>query len=193
MSQPRRLTNTLVLTAAVEAIEERGLDELSMQDLASRLGVKPPSLYNHISGLDDVRRQLAVEVLHRMETAIRNSAVGRSGEQALREMALAYRKFAKENPELYKAFASSRQPRDTEIEASIQSLLGVLLQVLDSYGLAPEKKIHLIRLIHCGLHGFVSLEAAGFFQGGVHADASFAELMQTYAMLLNSYQKECFP
>ena len=189
MSQTRRLTNTLVLTAAVEAVEDKGLDELSMQDLAARLGVKPPSLYNHISGLADVRRQLAKEVLHRIETVIRNSAVGRSGENALREMALAYRRFAKENPELYRAFASSRQPKDPEIEAAIKSLLGVLSQVLESYGLDPEKEIHFIRIFHSGLHGFVALEKAGFCGGDVNADDSFDELIQSQIMLLNSYRK----
>ena len=189
MSQTRRLTNTLVLTTAVEAVEDKGLDGLSMQDLASRLGVKPPSLYNHIGGLDDVRKQLTKEVLRRMETAIRNSAVGRSGENALREMALAYRNFAKENPELYKAFASSRQPKDPEIEAAVQSLLGVLSRVLENCGLDQDKEIHFIRLFHCGLHGFVSLEAAGFCGGDVNADDSFGELMRSHIMLLNSYRK----
>jgi len=189
MSQQRRISNTLVLTAAVEAIEDRGLDELSMQDLAARLGVKPPSLYNHISGLDEVRRQLAKEVLRRMELAIRNSAVGRSGENALRQMALAYRKFAQENPELYKAYATARQPEDPEIEAAIKSLLGVLSQVLEGYGLDPEKENHFILLFHCGLHGFIALEAAGFCGGSKNANASFDALVQSQVMLLHSYQK----
>lgn len=189
MAHPRHLTDTLILAAAIEAVEERGLDGLSMQDLAARLGVKPPSLYNHIGGLDDVRKQLTQAVLRRMESVIRNSAVGRSGENALREMALAYRKFAKENPELYKAFTSSRQPQDPEIEGVIQSLLGVLAQVLEGYGLNPEKQVHFIRIFHSGLHGFVSLEAASFFVHGMDADASFAELIQNHALLLKSYQK----
>lgn len=189
MGQSRRLTDTIVLSAAIEAVEDKGLDELSMQDLAARLGVKPPSLYNHLSGLADVRRKLAKEVLRRMETAIRDSAVGRSGETAIREMALAYRRFAKENPELYKAFASSRRPKDPEIEEAVKSLLGVFSRVLESNGLDPDKEIHFIRMFHCGLHGFVSLDAAGFFSGGASADESFAELMQSQAMLLNTYRK----
>ena len=189
MGQHRRLTNTLVLTAAVEAVEEKGLNDLSLNDLASRLGVKPPSLYNHISGLEDVRKHLAKEVIFRMETAIRDSAVGRSGETALREMALAYRRFAKENPELYKAFASSRQPKDPEIEAAIQSLMSILSRVLETCGLAPEKEIHFIRIFHCGIHGFVKLETAGFFSGNVSADETFNELIQYQIMLMNSYKK----
>ena len=189
MSQSRRLTSALVLEAAVEAVEEKGLNELSMQDLASRLGIKSPSLYNHISGLDDIRRQLTKEVLHRMENTIRDSAVGRSGENALREMALAYRKSAKIHPELYKAFASSRQPRDPEIEAAIQSLVGVLFRVLEGYGLNPEQEVHFIRIFHSGIHGFVSLEAAGFFGGDLLADETFDELIKSQAMLLNYYKK----
>jgi len=188
MGQQRRLTNALVLTAAIEAVEEKGLYELSINDLASRLGVKPPSLYNHINGLDDVRKQLTEEVIARMETSIRDSAVGRSGENALKEMALAYRKFAKENPELYKAFANSRQPKDPKIEEQMQSLTKVLFQVLESCGLSSEKEVHFIRLFHCGLHGFVSLEASGFFHSNVNADDSFTELIQNHAMLLNSYR-----
>ena len=41
--QPER-----VVTEAVALVDEVGLDQLSMGALAKRLGVRPPSLYNHI-------------------------------------------------------------------------------------------------------------------------------------------------
>ena len=48
------LTRERVLRAAVELTDEGGLEALSMRELGRRLAVEAMSLYNHVSGKDDV-------------------------------------------------------------------------------------------------------------------------------------------
>ena len=46
------LNRRRVLQAALEFVDEHGLDTLSMHKLGTRLGVRGMSLYNHVDGKD---------------------------------------------------------------------------------------------------------------------------------------------
>jgi AcrR family transcriptional regulator len=48
------LNRERVLRAAVELADERGIDALTMRELASRLGVEGASLYNHVDSKGDL-------------------------------------------------------------------------------------------------------------------------------------------
>ncbi|MBA2637496.1 MAG: helix-turn-helix transcriptional regulator [Solirubrobacterales bacterium] len=50
--------NVLVDEAAL-LVDEHGLEALSLSALADRVGVRPPSLYKHVAGADDLRRRLS--------------------------------------------------------------------------------------------------------------------------------------
>jgi len=47
------LTAEAVVAAAGALADERGLDGVTLSELAGRLGVRPPSLYAHVGGLED--------------------------------------------------------------------------------------------------------------------------------------------
>ncbi|KAB2381649.1 TetR/AcrR family transcriptional regulator [Actinomadura montaniterrae] len=52
---PRRLvTREAIMRAALDLVDEHGAAALSVNRVAAALGVKGPSLYNHISGRDEV-------------------------------------------------------------------------------------------------------------------------------------------
>ncbi|AEF86225.1 transcriptional regulator, TetR family [Treponema primitia ZAS-2] len=192
MGQKRGLDDEAILSAAVTLTESQGFEGLSLQSLAAALEVKPPSLYNHINGLEDLRIRLAQFALEFMEKSIRDRVVGRSREQAIREIATAYRDFAKKHPELYKAFSIIPQSENAELKETAHSLQNTLFRILEPYKLKPNDEIHFIRFIRSSLHGFVSLEAMGFFrQGrGVHKEASFNEIVNMFIIMLKNYQKK---
>jgi AcrR family transcriptional regulator len=183
----RVLTSDIVMAAAVEIAEKKGLLHLRMQELAATLNVKPASLYNHISGIDEVRSRVAQIVLKKLEEAIRDVAVGYSREDALRKIATAYRQFAITRPELYKAFISSANFDDAGIEEAKMSVVRVFHQVLEAYELSHKTKIHFTRCFRSCLHGFVSLESIGFFKDDVNIDESFDTMIESLLVLLNNY------
>lgn len=62
MPRPARIDRGQILEAALALLDEEGIAGLSMRALASRLGVQAASLYNHVSGKDQVR-QLVTDAL----------------------------------------------------------------------------------------------------------------------------------
>ncbi|AUY52453.1 TetR/AcrR family transcriptional regulator C-terminal domain-containing protein [Streptomyces sp. CB01881] len=61
MGRPSRalLSREIIARAALDTVDEQGPDGLTMRAVADRLGVKAASLYNHVSGKDELIDGLA--------------------------------------------------------------------------------------------------------------------------------------
>jgi AcrR family transcriptional regulator len=189
MSMKRGLDAQTILNAAAELAEEKGLENVSFLQVAEKLGVKSPSLYNHLSGLQELSLGIAKLAIGRLEDAIRNAAVGRSKDDAFMAIALAYRKFSKENPELYKAILRFPAYNDSSIQEAGHIVVRILYQVMESYHYSKEETIHFVRGFRSALHGFVSLEEVGFFQGAeADVDESFEQLVSRLISTLNTME-----
>jgi AcrR family transcriptional regulator len=192
VTKKRGLTSDAVVAAAVKVVEKQGFSQLTIQELASSLRVKPASLYNHISGIDEARLHLARYALEKMETGLRDTAVGYSRDEALKKIALAYRQFGLKHPELYKAFINYANIEDKEIEKAKQSVVRVFYQVPEPYSLGYETKAHFTRCFISSLHGFVSLGTAGFFKTSADSNTCFDMLVESNLALLNSLANNKF-
>jgi AcrR family transcriptional regulator len=187
MSMKRGLDAQIILNAAAKLAEEKGLENVSFLQVAEKLGVKSPSLYNHLSGLKELSLGIAKLAIGKLEDAIRNAAVGRSKDDAFMAIALAYRKFSKENPELYKAILRFPAYNDSSIQEAGHIVVRILYQVMESYHYSKEETIHFVRGFRSALHGFVSLEEVGFFQGAeADVDESFERLVSRLISTLNT-------
>ncbi|HEY7781230.1 MAG TPA: TetR-like C-terminal domain-containing protein [Ktedonobacterales bacterium] len=178
-SEPRPgLDEAAVLRAAAEIIDAEGARALSLARLAAVLGVRPPSLYNHVDGLDGVWRGLAVMGVRALRDRLTRVAIGRSGEEAMVALAAAYRAFAKEHPGLYAASLRAPGPGEDALAAASEETLAILRAVLAPYGLGAEAEVHALRAFRSVAHGFVSLELAGGFGLPVALDASYQALVR---------------
>ena len=98
------LDEAAVVYAAADLIDTEGMEALALARLAERLGVRPPSLYNHVASLEALRRGLAL--LGRRELTAhlaRARRLARSGADGILALALAYRRFAGQRPGLHAA------------------------------------------------------------------------------------------
>ena len=188
MQRKRNLNCEVIVSVAADLIEEVGYENLAIRSLADALDVKPPSLYNHFDNIDDIKKKLSIYSIKMLGDTIRNAAVGRSSEEAIREIAYAYRSYAKDKKELYKAFTCSRQIEKISDEAA--ALVDTLRQVLKPFDLAPEDEIKFLVIFRTGIHGFVSLENIGAFKdaGNLDTDMFFDELVEKQIIVLKSYQ-----
>ena len=179
---PRKgLDEGRVVDAAVVIADTDGLEAVTLARLAAELGVRAPSLYNHIDGRDGLRRGVALRGLRELTDALRDAAVGRSGPDALAAIAHAYRAFAHHHPGLYAATVAAPAPDDQEHLAAAGETLDVVLAVLRAWNLDGDDEVHAARTVRSALHGFVVLEAAGGFGIPVNLDASFDALVATLA------------
>ena len=172
-----RLDEAAVLRAAAELVDAEGLDTLSLARLAGLLGVQTPSLYNHVAGLEGVRRGLAVLGVRELRDRLARAAIGISGPAAVYAIAEAYRRFAKEHPGLYAASLRAPSADETELARIAAETLDIIRAVLGAYELHGDDEIHVLRAFRSLVHGFVSLELAGGFGIPVDLDASYRMLV----------------
>ena len=57
--RPNLINREIIADAAIGLIAEAGVDALTFQSLAARLGVKHPALYRHVNGRSDLLRAVA--------------------------------------------------------------------------------------------------------------------------------------
>ena len=172
-----RLDEAAVLRAAAELVDAEGLDALSLAQLASALGVQTPSLYNHVAGLEGLRRGLALLGVRELRNRLAHAAIGVSGAAAIYAIAEAYRRFAKEHPGLYAASLRAPRAEETELTRLSAEILDIIRTVLGAYALRGDDEIHVLRAFRSIAHGFVSLELAGGFGIPVDLDASYRALV----------------
>jgi AcrR family transcriptional regulator len=87
-----------VIRAAAALSDAAGGREVSFVELAARLGVRAPSLYNHVAGQDGLRRELALLGVRELTARLGRAAIGKAADDAMLALAHAYRAFAKEHP-----------------------------------------------------------------------------------------------
>jgi len=169
------LTREDVIDAAQGVADDVGFDGLTLVAIANRLDIKPPSLYNHVEGVDGIRRELAWRGAAYTTSVIEATRAGSIGEDALRQMGHAYRRFAFEHPGLYgAAVEATRRIDDDKIWTEVSRSIVMLDEILAEMGVPADQHLAAIRAVRSVLHGFVALERAGGFGLPEDTDESFA-------------------
>lgn len=165
-----------VTAAAAAILDQEGADSLSLARVAAELGVKSPSLYNHVDGLDGLIRSVALDGIEDMAEVCRTASMGRTGPDALRSLLHAYRNYAVGHPGVYPLTQVAR-PDDDEIAAAGARAIEPVLAVLASFGIEGDDLIHVARTARSAVHGFCLLEATGGFGLEQDPDESFERLI----------------
>jgi AcrR family transcriptional regulator len=168
-----------VVQQAAQVADTDGLAGVTLARVAQSLGVRAPSLYNHVDGLPGMLRLLTLLSLGELTEVMRDAAVGRSGEDALRSVARAYRAYALEHPGRYAATIRAPSPEDAELLGAGLRAVEVLLAVLGAWGFTGDEALHRVRVVRSALHGFISIEAEGGFGLALSLDQSFELVLQT--------------
>lgn len=177
-----------VVAAAAELADTEGLQTLTLTRVAEMLAVRPPSLYAHVDGLDDLLRRVGARGATDLATMLGHAVEGRAGSDALRALATAYRDFARLHPGTYAALQRSEAlAEDPDAQQAAQAVVRVALAALRDYNLEGDEAIHAVRLIRITLHGYASLEAAGGFAMNVALDETFERLLTMLDLSLRSW------
>jgi len=174
-----------LLREATALVNRRGLDGLSMSDLAQALDIRTPSLYSHVKGLEDVKRLLALHGLAEMNTVAARVTIGQSGPDAVRALLHSCRDFARKNPGLYAATIPTPPRSDREWSGATDLLKSTFRAALRQYGLREVDSVHALRGLRSLVHGFVSLENAGALKHPADRDESFVWLVESFLAALD--------
>jgi AcrR family transcriptional regulator len=160
--------------AAVRIADRDGLEAMTLTAVAAELGIKTPSLYNHIEGLDGLKRLVAIEGSRVLLGEFESASAGLEGVEALRAIADADRRFAIAHPGMYDSFLPApTEDEDPDLYNEMAAPVFHVAHILLGMGIPPAEAIHLIRALRALLHGFLDLEAQRGFGTPVDIDASF--------------------
>jgi AcrR family transcriptional regulator len=184
LSKRIKLTRSTIVATAAEIADLVGPSNVTLSAVADRLGVRKPSLYNHINGLPELKAQLAVWGTNQLKAKISEAAIGKSRQEAIFAIATTYRSFAHQRPGLYRAILSSPDRDNLELKAAIQGMMAIIRTVMEPYHLADST--HAVRCLRSLMHGFVSLEAEGWFAAPADKEISYQYLIATFISGINS-------
>ena len=171
------VTRERIVAAAAAITDERGLEHLTLADVARRLGVTLPSLYKHVDGLEAVKHELTLLGLRQLTAAVAAAAVGRARGEALHAIAGAYRAYARAHPGLCSASVRAPEPGDAEHVEAAAAAIDVLEAALSGYRIDGDDAVDAIRALRAAMHGFATLEASRGFGLPPSLDASYARLI----------------
>ena len=185
VEEPRkRLDREQVLATAEAMVDRDGWRQLTMTALASELGVKVPSLYNHVPNLEALRGELQNRTLREIGTVMNRKAMGRTGETAMRAMATAFRRYASEHPGRYDLAMQEPVDRDA-FNAASGDAAAALSAVIRSYGISdPTFELQLSSF--AALHGVLVLEHTGFFPPSIDVDHVFTTVLDVVLAMLDN-------
>ncbi|WP_141433812.1 TetR/AcrR family transcriptional regulator [Bacillus sp. 03113] len=181
MSPRAGLDLNTILAAATEIVDTDGVYSLTLATLAKKLKIRPPSLYNHVDGLQGLQKALAIYGLEELYKVLSHAAIGRSKDDAVHAMSKAYINFARVHPGLYEATLwANTDLSSTEFQSIGPKIVDLVIRVLNAYELEDEESVHAARGLRSILHGFASLEQKKGFGIPLDLDVSIRLLIDTF-------------
>ena len=166
-----RTSQTEIVAAGRELLEAGGLDAITMQAIADRVGIRAPSLYKRFSSRGDLIAAVGASVI-----ADLGEEMAPFGEQeprdGLRDAAAAFRRFALGHPRAYELIFMSLPP-GSRPPAELNAAAAAPLVELAGRLAGPGQALEAARLITAFAHGFVSMELSGAFRLGGDVDAAY--------------------
>ena len=171
------LTTDSLTASAADLADEVGFDRVTVSEVARRVGVKPASLYSHLSGSDDLRGRISVLALGELGDRLSIALAGRSGREALEALVTVMRTYALEHPGRWEATqVRITAPEAGPVGAKVSALM---LGIMHGYGLPPQEQVHAVRLVGAAVDGFIRLQANGSFdRSDPDPETSWARMTQ---------------
>ncbi len=180
MAQRAQINFTKILETAIDICNEEGYEQLALSNISVRLGIKTPSLYNHIQGLSDLKQKMAYYGLKMLYDTIIHSIIGCVGDEAIYLASKGYIEFVRKNPGLYSSISKAPDPYDLEFDALSNQLVQIFIKLLGVYNLTDEDSIHAVRGLRSMLHGFAAIQMDLGFKIDYSQEDSLDFIINTY-------------
>lgn len=174
------LDKNKIIESAVVLVDEKGLSNVTMKELADKLGIKPPSLYKHFSGgADELNKELMLHGWRLLDKEITKAVIGKAKDDAVIALCYAYRRFVSEHKGLYEIMQwYNMYLSDEHLQAS-EGAVDVMFRALSSYSLTDDQRVHVVRMLRAFMQGFCTIECHGGYGNPVPLDETFDFALHT--------------
>jgi AcrR family transcriptional regulator len=166
MPTPDRTSLDAIVAAARDLLEAEGLAALTMNAVATRVGVRAPSLYKRVDSRDRLIQLVAEATLSELGSRL-------TERQDVRQIAAVFRAFGHERPA---AFQLILTPAPGTPVADDRFRDAVTRDILRAAGdlAGPDNALEAARTVVAWGTGFISMELNGAFQLGGDVDAAWS-------------------
>lgn len=161
MPTPDRTSLEQIIAAGREILDTAGSAGVTMQAVATHVGVRAPSLYKRVRDRDALLSAIAESVIDDL-TARLDAA-----DADLTDIAQAYRAFARQHPEAFRLMFSAAAPH-----AALQRSAAPLIRAASAL-VGDDDALDAARLFTAWATGFLQMELAGAFRLGGDVDRAF--------------------
>ncbi|ANK60423.1 TetR/AcrR family transcriptional regulator [Loigolactobacillus backii] len=185
MVKKRTLTKEKVLEMAEQLIEEKGINQLTIRDLASALEVRPQSIYNYAHSLGDLLDQVGLHFINQISQQLTKQLIGISGRKALMTFAQEFRQACKQHPGLAPLLLDlNTLPRTSKTH---QALIELYRDVFTPLQLTDDTTKVEATLYRSTLFGFIVQEIGGFLN--LPAEVVDERFDQTMTLAIDQVRK----
>lgn len=178
MPAPSRTSADAILAAARAILEADGIDAVTMQAVASRVGVRAPSLYKRVADRAALIKAVGDAVTEELRITLEPEIGGADPREQLRAIAHRFRTFVRRNPHgyglLFLPLPPDQAPDPGALAAVGRPIVAVMADMTGEDG-----ALEAARTIVAWAHGFVTMELAGGFRLGGDVDAAYDAGIET--------------
>ena len=115
--QPAGLSRDRIAAAAVDLVDQHGLEQFGVRRLASAMGVDPMSIYNHVKGKAALLDAISAAVLAEAKDKVTSAGPPGPWDDTARQLARAYRDLARRHPRVFPLLATRAQTSPVALTA----------------------------------------------------------------------------
>jgi AcrR family transcriptional regulator len=177
-----------LITAGLDILSKKGMESLSLRNVAKQIGVSHTAPYNHFHDKQDLlaaissagHKQFHLVLLETFEKFKNNPT------ELMTEIAWAYLQFALQNPDKFKLMFSSaleeeqKHPEFEEITQKTINLIEEIIRFCQSSGTLEEGNVYNIAInLWSSVHGFTMLVLENQFPPNYLQNQNLKELLKT--------------
>lgn len=130
MPYPPKIDPYRIGSVALGVVEEKGWNEWSLRDVASRLGVSPNALYRHVESREGLVVEIGAAAARELKLALCARSVSDDADEDLVEMSGRYLRFSRERPAAYEAFVRAKPDHGNPIIGAWEECWAVVVEAV---------------------------------------------------------------
>lgn len=178
----------MIVKVTAVLVDERGIEAVTLKEISERLNIRSPSLYNHISGLPELKEKVSHYAMGLLRDCLIKATMGQSGIDALKEMGRAYIQFAREHTGLYETIQWMNITADVQSGSLFSEVIRHVFEIASEIGAGELEVSHIIRTVRSLAHGFASVESHRGFSHPSSVESSYEYALDMFFLGLKTQQ-----